>query len=58
MALQAHEIDSNRLAFYRAGRDAGKRFLQEANKAAYGVAGINCHRLIQIRNLQRSRSQS
>jgi Elongation factor G, domain IV len=35
MELQAHEINSNQLAFYRAGRIAGKRFLEEANKAAY-----------------------
>jgi hypothetical protein len=37
--LNVHEVDSNQLAFYRAGREAGKRFLEMANKMAFEVPG-------------------
>jgi Elongation factor G, domain IV len=37
--LSTHEVDSNQLAFYRAGREAGKRFLEEANRLAYQIPG-------------------
>ena len=45
--LIAHEVDSNQLAFYRAGREAGRLFLEAVRKTAYRFAEmryITCRR--------------